>query len=169
MPANRPRRFLKRHILIGVGNPDRGDDGLGRQVAHALAGTLSREIGIVQSGGELTQVLSQLQGADAAILVDASCSGVAAGTVRRFDVVAKPLPRELFAVSTHGVGVADAIELARVLGDLPAVCIVYAIEAQQFDAGAPLSAPVAAALPQVVERVRAEFEQLRTSRARCHA
>ena len=164
MPMNRPRT-----IVIGVGNPDRGDDGAGRQVAQALKGTLSREVAIVHSAGELTQVLSQLQTADAAILVDASSSGAAAGTVRRFDVVAKPLPRELFAVSTHGVGVADAIELARVLGDLPAICIVYAIEGQQFDAGSPLSAPVAAALPQVVERVRAELEQLRTSKARCYA
>ena len=125
-----------------------------------MAGKLSGGVEIVQSAGDMSQVLTQLQGADAAILVDASSSGAAAGAVQRFDVVAKPLPRELFSVSTHGIGVADAIELARVLGDLPAVCIVYAIEARRFDAGEALSAAVAAAVPQVAERVRVEFEQI---------
>ncbi len=168
MLANRPRHIGKRHLLIGVGNPDRGDDGAGRRVAQALAGELPEDIEILQLSGEATEIVSQLQGAEAAILVDASSSGATAGTVQRFDVVAEPLPRELFAVSTHGVGVADAIELARVLGDLPAVCIVYAIEAQRFDAGQPLSAAVAAAVPQVVQRVRAEVEKL-AARERCDA
>ena len=163
VPANRPRQ-----LLIGVGNPDRGDDGAGRRVAQTLAGELPGDIEVLQLSGEAAELVSQLQGAQAVILVDASSSGAPAGTVQRFDVVAEPLPRELFAVSTHGVGVADAIELARALGDLPAVCIVYAIEAKCFDAGEPLSAPVTAALPEVAARVRAEFEQL-ASRERCDA
>jgi hydrogenase maturation protease len=99
--------------LIGVGNPDRGDDVAGRSVAQTLAGELPGDIEVLQLSGEATELVSQLQGAQAVILVDASSSGAPAGTVQRFDVVAEPLPRELFAVSTHGVGVADAIELAR--------------------------------------------------------
>jgi hydrogenase maturation protease len=154
--------------LIGIGNPDRGDDGAGRCVAQALAGKLSEGIELLQLPGEATEIVCQLQGAEAVILVDASSSGALAGTVQRFDVVAEPLPRELFAVSTHGVGVADAIELARVLGDLPAVCIVYAIEAKHFDAGEPLSAPVVAAVSEVAARVRAEFERI-AARERCDA
>jgi len=163
VPANQRRR-----LLIGVGNPDRGDDAAGRLVAQALAGELPGGIEVLQRSGEATELVSQLQGAQAVILVDASSSGVAAGTVQRFDANAGPLPRELFAVSTHGVGVADAIELARVLEELPAVCIVYAIEAARFDAGEPLSVPVAAAVPEVAARVQREFEQL-AARVRCDA
>ncbi|UCH49225.1 MAG: hydrogenase maturation protease [Betaproteobacteria bacterium] len=163
VPANR-----RRQILIGVGNPDRGDDGAGRMVVQALAGDLPEDIEVLQLSGEATDIVGQLQRADAAILIDACSSGAAAGTAQRFDVVDEPLPRELFAVSTHGVGVADAIELARALGDLPAVCLVYAIEGKRFDTGEPVSAPVAAAVPEVAAQVRIEFQQL-TARERCDA
>ena len=163
VPANRRRQFF-----IGVGNPDRGDDAAGRAVAQTLAGELPGDIEVLQLSGEATELVSQLQGTEAVILADASSSGAPSGTVRRFDGVAGPLPRELFAVSTHGVGVAEAIELARALGDLPAVCIVYAIEAIRFGAGEPLSAPVAAAVSEVAVRVQAEFEQL-AARERCDA
>lgn len=155
MPASQ-----RRQILIGVGNPDRGDDAAGRLVAQTVAGNLAGDIEILQLSGEATEVVSQLQGADVAILVDACSSGAPAGTAQRFDAVEEHLPREWFAVSTHGVGVADAIELARALGDLPAVCIVYAIVGKCFDAGEPVSSEVAAAVPKVAAQVRTEFEQL---------
>ena len=163
VPANR-----RCWLLIGVGNPDRGDDAVGRRVAQALAGELSEDIEVLQLSGEASEVVSQLQGAEAAILVDASSSGAPAGSVQRFDAVAEPLPGELFAVSTHGVGVADAIELARALGDLPAVCVVYAIEGKCFDPGEPVSAPVAAAVPKVAALVQCEFEEW-AARERCDA
>ena len=158
----------RRQILIGLGNPDRGDDGAGRRVAQAFAGELSEDIEVLQLSGEATELVSQLQGVEVAILVDACSSGAPAGTVQRFDVNDQSLPRELFAVSTHGVGVADAIELARALGDLPAVCVVYAIEGKCFDPGEPVSAPVAAAVPKVAALVQCEFEEW-AARERCDA
>lgn len=159
----------QRHVLIGAGNPDRGDDAAGRFVARALASKLPAEVAIVELSGEMTEVLDQLQGAAAAVLVDASSSGAAAGAIQRFDAVAEPLPRTFFGVSTHGVGIADAIELARVLNGLPAVCIVYAIEAQCFDTGAAPCAPVLAAVQEVAARVCREFEQLLVARDHCDA
>lgn len=146
-----------RHVVIGVGNPDRGDDAAGRMVARALAGEFPGHVAIAELDGEATAVLDELEGAEAAILVDACRSGASAGTVQRFDVVSGPLPQATFSVSTHGTGLADAVELARALGDLPAVCIVYAIEGQQFETGSAMSAAVAAAVEEVAKRVRAEL------------
>jgi hydrogenase maturation protease len=143
-----------------LGNPDRGDDGAGRMVARMLAGELPADVAIAELDGEVTSVLSCLQAADAAVLVDACSGGAAAGSVVRYDVVEQPLPEREFAVSTHGVSVASALELARALGDLPQTCIVYGIEGECFDAGAGLSAPVATAVREAARRVRAEFEHL---------
>jgi hydrogenase maturation protease len=151
----RPRR-----ILIGVGNPDRGDDAAGRTMARCLVGALPEDVEIAELDGEATALVARLQGADAAILVDACASGAPAGTVRRFDVGEAPLPQGTFGVSTHGFGLAEAIELARALGDLPASCIVYAIEGASFEAGAPLTPPVAAAIEEVAGRLCAEFAGL---------
>ena len=152
MPDIQPRR-----ILIGVGNPGRGDDAAGRVVARRLVGVLSENVEITELDGEATTVLARLQGAEAAILVDACVSGAPDGTMRRFDAAAAPLPENAFGVSTHGFGLADAIELARTLGDLPAVCTVYAIEGKSFESGTPLTPPVATAVEEVARRVCTEF------------
>jgi hydrogenase maturation protease len=77
--------------------------------------------------------------------------------VWRFDVGTGPLPQCAFTVSTHGFGLGEAIELARALGSLPPHCVVYAIEGATFEAGAPLSPPVAAAVGDVARRLLAEI------------
>jgi hydrogenase maturation protease len=156
-------------IVIGIGNPDRGDDAAGRAVARRLRGMLSAEIDVEEHGGEATALLARLEAADRAYLIDACSSSALAGTVRRFDVGEAPLPREAFAVSSHGLGLAEAIELGRTLGQLPSRCIVYAIEAASFRLGAPLSPRVAAAVSKVSCRVQAEIEDLDVAGAPAHA
>lgn len=128
-----------------------------------VADELPANVEIAELDGEVTSVLSYLQQADVAVLVDACRCGVPAGSVQRFDLAARRLPQDGFAVSTHGVSIANALELARTLGELPAICIVYGIEAEGFDPGADLSAPVASVLPEVARRVRAEFEHLQVN------
>jgi hydrogenase maturation protease len=155
--------------LIGVGNPDRGDDAAGRAVARRLVGALPKDVEIVEVDGEATSIMECFQNADAAIVVDACASGASAGTVQRFDAAAGPLPDHTFGVSTHGFGLASAIELARTLGDLPAYCVVYAIEGQSYEMGAPLSPPVAAAVDDLATRLRTEFAQLEQVRGQVDA
>jgi hydrogenase maturation protease len=146
-----------RRIVIGIGNPDRGDDAAGRIVAHRLRNTLPDGVDIVEEHGEATALMARLDGAAEAWLIDACSSGAAAGTVRRFDVAQTPLPHGAFGASTHGFGVAEAIELARILGQLPLRCVVYAIDGESFETGAPLSSPVAGAVADIVARLRAEI------------
>ena len=96
-------------------------------------------------------------GVDEAVIVDAVRSGAPTGTIHRFDAGAGPLPASLRGVaSTHHVGLAEALELARALGRLPARTTVYGIEGISFDAGAPVSAPVVAAIDEVVVLARAD-------------
>ena len=144
-------------LVIGVGNPDRGDDAVGRAVAARLKGRLPGDIEVLEETGEMTALLECLEEADEAWLVDASASGAAPGTIRRFDVAVAPLPNAVMAMSTHGFGMAEAIEMARAMGSLPATCIVFAVEGASFEAGESLSEPVAAAAPRVAEQIMAEI------------
>lgn len=152
----------KRYVVVGIGNPDRGDDAVGREVARMLKRTLPLDVEVVEHNGETTSLLSCLQDADLAILIDACTCMTSAGTVLRFDARTGALPNAKFNVSTHGLGLAEAIELARSLDQLPTRCIVYAVVGEVFEPGAPLSAPVCAAIDEVGDRVRREIESMVT-------
>ena len=151
------RKDAPRCIVLGIGNPDRGDDAVGRVVARHLRGFSPANTKIVEHDGEGTALLTQFDGAAVTFVVDASASGTPPGTIRRFDVSSAPLPDLAFGLSTHGFGLAMAIELARTLGQLPPRCIIYAIEGSSFETGAPLSPPVQAAVAEIARRLLAEI------------
>lgn len=144
---------MGKRIVIGIGNPARGDDAAGREVARRLRDTVN----VAEHIGEATALLALLDGAEAAYLIDACVSGEPAGTIRRFDLAEGRLPQTASAVSSHGIGLAEALELARALGQLPPRCIGYAIEGRSFETGARLSPPVVRAVAEVVRRLRAEL------------
>lgn len=143
-------------LVIGVGHPDRGDDAVGRVIAERLAGRTPDGVTVIDTDGDAGRLLDLFEGADNVVIVDAAVSGSVPGTIRRIDAAAGALP-PVFAMSTHAIGLADAVELARTLDRLPTRCIVYAVEGASFDLGQPLSPEVAAAVDDVVARVLDEF------------
>jgi hydrogenase maturation protease len=155
-----------RWIVIGIGNADRGDDAAGRWAVRLMRSMLPENIEAAEHDGEVLKLLSSFDGVAAAFLVDACESGAPPGTVHRFDVGAAPLAQSLFSLSTHGLGLGEALELGRALGRLPPCCIVYAIEGQSFEVGAPLSPPVSTAVADVAQRLASEISGKVTERVR---
>ena len=134
-------------MLIGVGNPWRGDDAAGLEVARRAGGS--------EHEGECSGLVDLWSGFDSVVLVDACASGTEPGTVLRFAADGAPLPARGMRSSTHAFGVPEAIELGRSLGRLPAEVLVYAIEGADFAPGAGLSPPVERAVAAVAEELRA--------------
>jgi hydrogenase maturation protease len=137
-----------RRIVIGVGNVSRGDDGAGLEVARQV-----RTRGSYQVPGGSYELMDVWEGADDVIVVDAARSGSAAGTVHRFDARDTPLPSEVLRTSTHSIGVADVIEMARSLGRLPERLVVYGIEAFDVSPGGQLTVSVREAVDRVVREI----------------
>ncbi|MFC3119745.1 hydrogenase maturation protease [Jhaorihella thermophila] len=146
-----------RLAVIGIGNPRRGDDAVGREVARWLRGRAPQRARVLDTDGEPASLIALLDGLAAVWIVDACRSGARAGAIRRLDVSATALPSELTTVSTHGLGLAEAIELARAIDRLPPHCVVYAIEASAFDHGSSLTPDVAAAVAETGRRILAEI------------
>ena len=69
--------------------------------------------------------------------------------------------------STHGLGVSEAIELARAVKRLPGRVVVYGVELGRLEAGEPLSLAVRRGVEEAAERVLAELGGSRGARASC--
>ncbi len=148
--------------LIGVGNRFRRDDGAGLEVASRLRAIQPAGCRIVEEEGEPGSLIRDWELVNEALVVDAVSTGAEPGTLHRFDATAEPLPVELFRSSTHTLGIADAVELARELKRLPPRLAVYGIEGESFDTGEGLSPAVEA----TVERLVAELcDELRVERS----
>ena len=134
-------------LVVGVGNQMRGDDAVGLAVARRVAGRGLDGVTVVESDGEPATLLAAWEGAAAVVIVDAVSSGATPGTVLRFDAADGPVPAACFRHSTHLFGVAEAIELARVLRKLPPRVIVIGVEGASWEPQEGMSPAVADAVP----------------------
>jgi hydrogenase maturation protease len=146
-----------RVLVLGVGNPDRGDDAAGLEVARRLRDTVPGDVQVREMGLDGMAMLDAWEGPSTVVIVDAMSSGAMPGTVERFDATDDPMPSRRFGTSTHAFSVAEAVELGRALGRLPEKVVVIGIEGKCFDPGARLSPEVERGLDQVVDRVLREL------------
>ncbi|RVW03705.1 hydrogenase maturation protease [Rhodococcus spongiicola] len=139
-------------VVIGLGNEYRGDDGVGPAVVRALHGRLPPPIRVVEVADDV-DLLDVWAGAALAVVVDAVlCTPPIPGRVHRW-VVGDGVPAPL---GGHGVDVAAALALARVLGRSPERVVVYAIEGARVGTGAGLSAAVRRAVPATARAIASE-------------
>lgn len=146
-------------LIIGAGNPLRRDDGAGTAVVRKLLSALPKDVAVIEHHGDGLSLMQLWQDIDKVVLVDAAFSGALPGTVYRFDGSETELPRQLFTHSSHLLGVAEGVEMARALGRLPSKLIIYGIEGATFDYGEELSPEVARAVEEVAGKIRAEVAQ----------
>jgi len=146
--------------FIGVGNPFRSDDGAGLAVARRLRKEIPPGVTASEETGDGAELLEAWSGAQAVVLVDAVQSGAPPGTIHRLDARAEKLPAWFSHCSTHAFGVAEAIELGRTIGELPAQLVVYGIEGLDFSAGTELSPEVAEAVAPAAKLILEELRRL---------
>ena len=141
------------NLLIGLGNTDRGDDGLGAAVVRRVVDLAPHRVEAVVVD-DPTTLLDTWAGADRVVVVDAMTSGRPPGTVLTMDVTESPLPGLGWGSGgTHALGLAAATELSRALGRLPHRLVVIAVEAGAAEPGEALSKPVAAAIGPAADAV----------------
>lgn len=149
-----------RTLVIGLGNDLRGDDGAGLRVVRRLEGRVPETVRLVEAPADAVALLDLWEGADRVVLIDATQSGVPAGTVAMVEVGSGREDGRLVGetmMSSHAMGLADAVALARALDRLPRRLRIYGIEAASLVHGAPLSEAVARAADALADRLVAEL------------
>ncbi|HXG91676.1 MAG TPA: hydrogenase maturation protease [Blastocatellia bacterium] len=97
-------------------------------------------------------------GANRVVIIDAARSGAAPGTIHQLDAHAQRMPERFFHYSTHAFSLAEAIDLARALGQLPSDLIVYSIEGKTFEPGVGLSPGVEKSVSRTALLLMRELE-----------
>lgn len=149
---------MQETIVIGIGNPYRGDDGAGLKVARTLKNKMPPGVRVEESSGEIGELMELWKDCKKALAVDALSSGGPPGKVMRFEAHAGPLPAETFHYSTHGLSLAEAVELARAMNALPPRLVIFAIEGKDFTAGEALSKEVERACGEVTDKILGELQ-----------
>jgi hydrogenase maturation protease len=134
--------------IIGIGSPVAGDDLGWAAIAALEQAGLDRCADLLRLDRPGPALLDYLQGRSRAILIDAMHAGLAPGSVRALS------PGELIASahppSSHDLGLAETLALARALGCMPDRLYVIGVETGPVLDGAARSV----ALGEVVRLVQ---------------
>ena len=163
-PARLP--FVMKTIVVGLGNPILGDDGVGWKVAsqvrqhlvshpalHAPSDQSYIDVEFLSLGG--ISLMENLLDCQRAILIDAVTTGQEPGSILISPLREMPDYAALHITSAHDTSLQMALKLGRALGaNLPEEVIVVGIATRHvYDFSEELSAPVAAAVPRATQIV----------------
>ena len=112
---------MTRAVIVGLGQPAAGDDGVGLLVARVLAGRGHD----TRESADASILLALLDDQRRIVVVDAVVDGGVPGTVLELDagaLASGPTP-----LSSHGLGVAEALEIARTLYGAQALAGVHIV------------------------------------------
>jgi hydrogenase maturation protease len=156
-----PNPGSARVLIVGLGNPVLGDDGVGWRVAEQIEQKLKKqvlpaEVTFLAVGG--LRLMEHLIGWEAGILIDAITTGKhLPGHVTSFPLADLPAPFAGHMGSAHDASLPTALSVGEALGaPLPDRIWIVAVEAQvTLDFSEALSPPVAAAVePAAREALR---------------
>ena len=154
---------MKSILILGLGNPLQGDDGVGCRVAEELVGAsvtapLPGEVEVMDGGTPGVGLLNFFEGRKRVIIVDAAEMGIAPGEFRRFTPHEITLTGSAERFSLHRSGVADALALAHELKiELPEV-IFFGVQPASVEWRDALSPQVQNAVPRVMGAILNELK-----------
>jgi hydrogenase maturation protease len=145
-------------IVIGLGNPILGDDGVGWQIARQVQQRSEFpsdiDVDCLSVGG--ISLMERLIGYDRAILIDSfNTNKNPVGTLFCFSLDELPNRALGHIFSAHDTTLQNALKVGKELGaQLPKEITVVAVEAQEvFDFSEQLTPSVAAAVPTAVQAI----------------
>src|SRR5512136_1287978 len=116
-------------IVLGLGNPLRGDDGVGPAVIEWLdRQELPPGVEAIDGGTAGLNIVSTLIGHERAIIVDAANVGRTPGAWVRFMPEVARLKDNDTALSLHSAGLTEALALGAALNVLPREIIIYGVQ-----------------------------------------
>jgi hydrogenase maturation protease len=141
-------------LVIGLGNPLMGDDGIGWHVAEGLAADprLPGDAEVIYGGTDLLRCAAQIEGRRRVVLVDAVQNDAPPGTV---SVIGEDAA-DLYQGHAHHLSAGQAMRLIRLT--TPVCFTLLGVSAPSARIASELSPALSASMPAILDRV---IEELR--------
>jgi hydrogenase maturation protease len=150
-------------LVLGLGNPLRGDDGIGPHVIEALNRRgLPEGATALDAGTGGLDLLQILEGWERAIIIDAADVGREPGQFARFTPDEARFVGSEDATFLHNAGLAEVLALADAVGQPLPEMVIFGVQPEKIGWGEGLSEAVEAALPALVDAVLDEINKFVT-------
>lgn len=145
-------------VVLGVGSPLMGDDGLGVSVVDELRAARPDDPGVaVLDGGTWgMQILPFIEEAERLLIIDAVKVGAEPGSLIRLE--GDEVPRHLRQkLSPHQIELGEVLAVAQLRGLLPAELVALGIEPARIELHEGLSDPVRRRVPELLAAVEEQL------------
>lgn len=144
--------------IIGLGNPLRGDDGVGVCLLPSLRKqTLPPNVKVIDGGTQGLNLVNLIEGWQRVILIDAAEIGKSPGQFIRFRLEEADLSENKQHLSIHSAGLSEALLLAQALKILPPEVIIFGVQPADIEWKTELSPAVEACIPHLIEVILSEI------------
>jgi hydrogenase maturation protease len=153
-------------IVIGLGNPLMGDEGIGVVLIEKLE-ALARQgkipgadrIRFHDGGVGGMNLLHAIAGKKRAILIDCALMETEPGTIRRFTPDQVRTVKKLSHLSLHEVDILKVLELARQLGECPEQIVFFGIQPREIAQRMDLSDTLKYQIDRYIQTILKEINQ----------
>jgi hydrogenase maturation protease len=150
---------MKKSLILGLGNPLRGDDGIGSAVIASLRDqNLPPQVVALDGGTPGLEMILTWQGYERVIIVDAAELGGTPGTWKRLlrEDFHLGLDAGVMQGTMHDAGLAEAMALAEALDILPPELILFCVQPAYTGWSPNLSDPVRSCICPLCKAIYAE-------------
>jgi hydrogenase maturation protease len=154
-----PSDEVKHVLILGLGNPLLGDEGIGVRVVEELKELeLPDGVTVVEGGTAGLGLIGLMEGYQRVIIVDAADMGHPPGRVVRFTPSEAQFKTAEAPLSLHQIGLGEVLVLAKALEMAPAELVIIGVQPSRVEEGIGLSPEVEGAIPQIIRIILDELD-----------
>jgi hydrogenase maturation protease len=159
MASSDPSNGVKQVLILGLGNPLLGDEGIGVRVVEELKRLkLPDGVSVVEGGTTGLGLIGLMGGYQRVIVVDAADMGQPPGHVVRFTPSEVKFKTAEAPLSLHQIGLGEVLALANALEMAPARLAIIGVQPSRIQTRAGLSPELEAAIPHIIRMVLDELD-----------
>jgi hydrogenase maturation protease len=149
----------KRALILGLGNPLLGDEGIGVRVVEELKRLeLPEGVTVVEGGTAGLGLIGLMEGYQQVIIVDAADMGHPPGHIVRFTPLETQFKTAEAPLSLHQIGLVEVLALAEALEVAPAEPVIIGVQPSRVEEGTGLSPEVEGVIPQIIRIILDELD-----------